>query len=318
MKPGSESKQLLRCSLLASICVALVAASAMAQEFRGTITGRVLDASAAAIPGAQVTVTNTATNVSNSVTTNEEGVYTVLYLADGRYNVIAEKAGFKKLLRTVEVRVGDKIALNLQLEVGSVTESVTIITEAPPLETGSATAGQVIDRRRISELPLSDGNPFSLVRLAPGIGYVGDLKFSRPFDNNGSSDFIADGVPRAAGHEFTLDGIPNTDDNGSSGNRVAFIPPADAVQEFKVETASFDAQQAHGAGATVNVALKSGTNAIHGTAYDFIRNDVLAANDYFLNRAGTPRPALRYNRYGGTVGGPIMIPRFGEGGKQPW
>src|SRR5262245_44609882 len=314
MKPGSELKQLLCCCLLASICLALVVQSATAQEFRGTITGRVLDASAAAIPGAQVTVTNTATNVSNSVTTNEEGVYTVLYLADGRYNVIAEKTGFKKLLRTVDVRVGDKLALDIQLEVGSVSEFVTITSDPPPLETSSATAGQVIDRRRISELPLSDCNPFTLVRLAPGIGYVGDLKFSRPFDNNGSSDFIADGVPRAAGHEFTLDGIPNTDDNGNSGNRVAFIPPADAVQEFKVEPADFAAQQAHGAGATVNVALKSGGNDFHGTAYDFIRNDVLAANDFFLNRAGTPRPALRYNRYGATIGGPIMLPRFGEGG----
>jgi len=318
MKPSSAPvKQLFHCCLLLFISLGLVAAPAVAQEFRGSVTGRVIDPSGASVPGAQVTVTNTATNVSHSVTTNEQGVYTVLYLADGRYNVIAEKAGFKKLLQTIEVRVGDKIALDLPLEVGSVTESVNITTEQP-LETNSATAGQVIDRRRISELPLSDGNPFTLVRLAPGIGYVGDLKFSRPFDNNGSSDFIADGVPRAAGHEFTLDGVPNTDDNGSSGNRVAFIPPADAVQEFKVETASFDAQQAHGAGATVNVALKTGTNAIHGTAYDFIRNDVLAANDYFLNRAGTVRPALRYNRFGGTVGGPIMIPRFGEGGHQPW
>jgi hypothetical protein len=109
--------------------------------------------------------------------------------------------------------------------------------------------------------------------------------------------------------------VPNTDDNGGSSNRVAFIPPADAVQEFKVETASFDAQQSHGAGATVNVAIKTGTNDLHGTVYDFIRNDVLSGNDYFLNRAGTKRPALRYNRFGATVGGPIMLPRFGEGGK---
>src|SRR3989441_11915502 len=200
--------------------------------------------------------------------------------------------GFKNPLRSVEVRVGDKLPLDLPLEVGSVTESVNIATK-PPLETNSATAGQVIDRRRISELPLSDGNPFSLVRLAPGIGYIGDLKFSRPFDNNGSSDFIADGVPRAGGHEFTLDGVPHTDDNGSNRNRVAFIPPADAVQEFKVETASFDAQQAHGAGATVNVALKSGTNTLHGSLYEFVRNDVLSANDFFLNRTNpvtTPTP----------------------------
>src|SRR5262249_57319713 len=157
------------------------------------------------------------------------------------------------------VRVGEKSPVDWRLEVGSVTETVNLAPE-PPLETNSATAGQVIDRRRISELPLSDGTPFTLVRLAPGIGYIGDLKFSRPFDNNGSSDFIADGVPRVGGHEFTLDGVPNTDDNGSSSNRVAFIPPADAVQEFKVETASFDAQQGHGAGATVNVALRSGSN----------------------------------------------------------
>jgi hypothetical protein len=314
MKFRSEQKRLLYCSLPAVIGLGLIVASAAAQEFRGSITGRVTDPSGAIIQGSQVTVTNSATNVSSSTTTNEDGIYTVLYLAPAQYTVMAEMKGFKKLLRTIEVRVGDKLTLDLPLEVGSVTESVNIATE-PPLETNSATAGQVIDRRRISELPLSDGNPFTLVRLAPGIGYIGDLKFSRPFDNNGSSDFIADGVPRAGGHEFTLDGIPNTDDNGTSGNRVAFIPPADAVQEFKVETLSFDAQQAHGAGATVNVALKTGTNSLHGTLYEFIRNDVLSANDYFLNRAGTPRPALRYNRFGGTVGGPIMLPRFGEGGR---
>src|SRR2546425_2613198 len=312
---SEQTRRFLSCCLLTLIGLGLIVASANAQEFRGSITGRVTDPSGAAVPGAQVTVTNTATNVAASVTTNDAGVSTALYLAPGRYTVAVEKQGFKKLLRTIEVRVSDKLTLDLPLEVGSVSESVTVTADAPVLETASATAGQVIDRRRISELPLSDGNPFTLVRLAPGIGYVGDLKFSRPFDNNGSSDFIADGVPRAGGHEFTLDGVPNTDDNGSSGNRVAFIPPADAVQEFKVETVSFDAQQAHGAGATVNVALKTGTNTLHGTLYEFIRNDVLSANDYFLNRAGTPRPALRYNRFGGTVGGPIILPRFGEGGR---
>lgn len=316
MKLTSElTKTALSCSLLPVIVLGLIVGSAVAQEFRGSITGRVTDPSGAAVPGSQVTVTNAGTNVSNSVTTNDAGVYTVLYLAPGRYTVVAEVRGFKKHQQAIEVQVGDKITLDMSLEVGSVSESVNVTAEAPLLQTNSASAGQVIDRRRISELPLSDGNPFTLVRLTPGIGYIGDLKFSRPFDNNGTSDFIADGVPRSGGHEFTLDGVPNTDDNGSSGNRVAFIPPADAVQEFKVETASFDAQQAHGAGATVNVALKTGTNGVHGTAYDFIRNDVLSGNDYFLNRAGTKRPALRYNRFGGTVGGPIMLPRFGEGGK---
>ncbi|MDQ2921937.1 MAG: carboxypeptidase regulatory-like domain-containing protein [Acidobacteriota bacterium] len=312
-----------------AICLCLVVGSTAAQEFRGSISGRLIDPSGGVIPGSQITITNTATNVSNSVTSNESGVYTALYLTPGRYTVVAEAKGFKKHVQTIDVRVGDKITLDLLLEVGTMTESVNVTADAPLLETGSASAGQVIDRRRISELPLSDGNPFTLVRLAPGIGYIGDLKFSRPFDNNGSSDFISDGVPRAGGHEFTLDGMPNTDDNGSSGNRVAFIPPADAVQEFKVETASFDAQQAHGAGATVNVVIKSGTNSLHGTVYEFVRNDVLSANDYFINRTNlvtnpsrdknkdgrADRDPLRYNRYGGTIGGPIMLPRFGMGGR---
>src|SRR5262245_52978802 len=307
----------IRITLIAALIIACGAAIGLAQEFRGSITGRVVDTNGAAVANAAVTITNTATNVTSSTTTNGDGDYTALYLIPGSYRVNVEATGFKKSTRqNVELRVGDKLQIDLQLEVGNVADTVNVTTDAPLLETNSATAGQVIDRRRISELPLSDGNPFSLTRLATGIGYVGDLKFSRPFDNNGTSDFISNGLSRGGGHEFTLDGVPNTDDNGSM--RVAFVPPADAVQEFKVETASFDAQQAHGAGATVNVALKSGTNSLHGTAYDFIRNDVLAANDFFLNRAGTPRPALRYNRYGGTIGGPIMLPRFGEGGHQPW
>jgi Carboxypeptidase regulatory-like domain/TonB dependent receptor len=314
----------IRINLIAVLIIACGAAIGLAQEFRGSITGRVVDNSGAAVANAAVTVTNTATNVSSSTTTNENGDYTALYLIPGSYSVTVEATGFKKSTRqNIEIRVGDKLQIDLQLEVGSVSDTVNVTTDAPLLETNTATAGQVIDRRRISELPLSDGNPFTLTRLAPGIGYVGDLKFSRPFDNNGTSDFISSGVSRAGGHEFTLDGIPNTDDNGNDGMRVAFIPPADAVQEFKVETASFDGQQGHGAGATVNVALRSGSNSLHGTAYEFIRNDVLSGNDYFLNRTNlvtTPdrdkdkdgkadRNPLRYNRYGGTVGGPIVLPK---------
>src|SRR5262245_38473570 len=253
---------------IATLIIACAAAIGLAQEFRGSITGRVVDNNGAAVANANVTVTNAATNVSSSATTNGDGDYTALYLPPGSYTVTVEASGFKKSTRqNVELRVGDKLQIDLRLEVGNVSDTVNVTSDAPILETNSATAGQVIDRRRISELPLSDGNPFTLTRLATGIGYVGDLKFSRPFDNNGSSDFISNGLSRGGGHEFTLDGIPNTDDNGNM--RVAFIPPADAVQEFKVETASFDAQQGHGAGATVNVALRSGTNSLHGTVYEF-------------------------------------------------
>ena len=312
----------IRITLIAALIIACAAVTGRAQEFRGSITGRVVDNNGAAVANAAVTVTNGATNASSSTTTNGDGDYTALYLIPGSYAVTVEAAGFKKSTRrNIEIRVGDKLQIDLQLEVGNVSDTVNVTSDAPLLETNTASAGQVIDRRRISELPLSDGNPFTLTRLATGIGYVGDLKFSRPFDNNGSSDFISNGISRGGGHEFTLDGIPNTDDNGST--RVAFVPPADAVQEFKVETASFDAQQGHGSGAAVNVALRSGSNSLHGTAYEFIRNDVLSANDFFLNRTNlvtnpssdkdkdgkADRAPLRYNRYGGTIGGPVVLPR---------
>jgi hypothetical protein len=327
MRIGRKSTKIVFTYLsIGFICLQLVSWPAFGQEVRGSITGRVVDGTDAAVVGAKVTVTNLSMNTSTSVKTDEGGTYSVFYLMPGKYSVTVEGQGFKKYVNQgIEVRVSDKLTLDLQLEIGAVQESVSVTSGTPLLDASSATAGQVIDGRRISELPLSDGNPFTLTRLAPGIGYVGDLKFSRPFDNNGSSDFISNGLPRGGGHEFTLDGVPNTDDNGS--NRVAFIPPADAVQEFKVETASFDAQQGHGAGATVNVALKNGTNSLHGTIYEFVRNDVLSANDFFLNRtnlAANPgrdknkdgkadRDPLRYNRYGATVGGPIWIPKLYDG-----
>ncbi len=304
--------------------VVLTGATVSAQDFRGAISGRVTEASGAAVNNAVVTVTNIATNAASNTTTNDSGEYSALYLTPGQYKVSVEAKGFKKSLRqNVEVRIGDKLALDVQLEVGAVQETVNITSDAPLLETNSASAGQVIDQRRIADLPLSDGNPFVLSRLSPGIAYVGDLKFSRPFDNSGAAAVIADGAPGR--NEFTLDGIPNMASGGGTNGagRVAFVPPAEATQEFKVETASYDGQQSHTAAATVNVALKSGSNGLHGSVYEFVRNDVLSANDFFLNRTNlttTPsrdknkdgkadRDALHYNRYGLTVGGPILFPK---------
>ena len=308
---GRQTRRRLFFLCLALLCSLVSASAIYAQEFRGTITGRVTDGTGAAVSGAQVAVTNTATNTSTWATTDETGDYTVLFLTPARYDVAVEARGFKKLLRReVEVRVGDKLTLDLALEVGEVAETVDIVSETPLLESASASSGQVIDRRRIAELPLSDGNPFALSRLAPGITYTGDLKFSRPFDNLGTSSVVSNGAP--GGNEFTLDGSPNTE---SRGPRVAFVPPADAVQEFKVVTVSFDAQQGHTAGANIDVTLRNGTNDFHGTLYEFVRNDILSANDFFLNRAGQPRDALRYNRYGGTLGGPVVLPRISSGGR---
>jgi carboxypeptidase family protein/TonB-dependent receptor-like protein len=291
--------------LICVLLVSMMSLSAWSQEFRGSISGRVTEASGAAVPGATVTITNLATNTSTTATTNENGSYTAIYLNPGSYTVAVEASGFKKVVRQgIEVRVADRLELDLVLEVGALADTVNITSDPSLLETNTASAGQVIDRRRISELPLSDGNPFVLTRLAAGIAYTSsDLLFSRPFDNGGTSSISANGA--RGGNEFTLDGSPNQ----ASGRRVAFVPPADAVQEFKVETSSFDAQQSHTAGATVNVMLRSGTNEFHGTAYEFVRNDILSANNFFSNLNGKERDVTRYNRFGGTIGGPVRMPK---------
>src|SRR5205823_8002705 len=197
--------------------------------------------------------------------------------------------------------------LDLTMEVGQVEETVLVTAQSPLLDLGSASAGQVIDEKRISLMPLSDGNPFVLTRLVPGIAYTGDLKFSRPFDNGGTSSINADGS--SGGNEFTLDGSPNM----ANGRRVAFVPPAGAVQEFKVETASFDAGTGHTAGAAVNVTLKSGTNSLKGETYYYLRRDELSATDFFVNKAGGTKPSVKYDRPGFNVGGPVRVPGLCNG-----
>ena len=280
--------------------LAAAAHPALAQESRGSISGTVRDNSGGALPGVTVSAVQQGTNRTTSAVTSDTGGFSLLFLQPGTYTISAELSGFKKVRReNVEVRVNDRVGVDLSMEIGGIEETVTVLAETPLLETRSGSQGQIIDQRRISLLPLSDGNPFILTRLAPGIAYTGDLKFSRPFDNAGTSNVVADGAPGA--NEFTLDGSPNM----ASGGRVAYVPPSDAVQEFKVESATFDAQQGHTAGATVNVAIKSGTNSFRGTGYFFYRDEKLSTNEYFLEKAGKPKSQMDYTRWGATLGGPI-------------
>src|SRR3954468_10015055 len=199
------------------------ASVASAQDFRGGITGRITDASGGRMPGVTVTVTNVATNVVSSTTTNGEGDYAVLFLNPGTYAIAAELSGFKKAVRqNLQVTVGEKLGVDVTLEVGTMSETVAVTAESPLLTTTSGSTGQTVGEQMISMIPLSDGNPFALARLAPGITYNGDLKFSRPFDNGGTSGIVAGGAQ--GGNEFSLDGSPNM----ANGRRVAVVPPAGA------------------------------------------------------------------------------------------
>ncbi|MGH9384785.1 MAG: TonB-dependent receptor domain-containing protein [Vicinamibacterales bacterium] len=284
------------------ICFAV---PAIGQDFRGAITGRISDTSNAVLPGTTVSATSDATNQVTSTVANSDGVYRLLYLTPGLYSVTAELSGFKKLVRQgIEVRIGERLTLDLHLELGRIEETISVVGESPLLDLSGGSSGQVIDEKRIALLPLSDGNPFVLTRLVPGVAYTGDLKFSRPFDNAGTSAINADGS--SGGNEFSLDGSPNM----ANGRRVAFVPPAGAVQEFRVATASFDAGDGHTAGAIVNVTLKSGTNALKGQSYFYTRDEKLSATDFFVNKTGGAKPELMYKRFGGSAGGPVRLPGY--------
>lgn len=295
----------LSCLLLASLL--------SAQETRGTITGTVTDPSGAAIAGAKLSAQNLQTNTIVLGTTGSDGTYVIPYLLPGPYTVTVEVQGFKKLVRQgIELRIAEKLNLDLRLEIGATQESVNVTADAPLLEVSTATSGQVIDRRRIAELPLSEGNPMTLVQLAPGIVITGGFNSNSALSNSGPSNWEVNGSP--GGNEYTLDGAPNTADRQTQGAaRVGLQPPTDAVEEFKVVTAGFDAQQGRTAGGSVDVAVRSGSNEFHGSLYEFVRNDIFMANSFFFNRQGQPKQARRYNRFGGTVGGPISIPKVYDG-----
>jgi hypothetical protein len=253
-----------------------------------------------------VTATNVATNVASTTTTNSEGDFQVLFLNPGTYALSAELSGFKKIVRTnLEVRVGEKLGVDLTLEVGTMSETVSVTAESPMLVTTSGSTGQTISEKTIAMMPLSDGNPFALARLAPGIAYNGDLKFSRPFDNGGTSGIVTGGA--SGGNEFTLDGSPNM----ANGRRVAFVPPAGAVQEFKVETASFDAASGHTGGRHwgVNVTLKSGTEQPERIRLtpNTVR-DKLAEKDFFVIKANAAKAVSTTYRPRLTFGGPVVLP----------
>jgi Carboxypeptidase regulatory-like domain/TonB dependent receptor len=287
------------------------------QEFRATVTGRVADPSGAAIQGAKVIIKNLQTNEESVQTTSDEGNYTVPFLIPGRYSATVEAAGFKRSVRdNLELHVNDKVTLDVTLEVGQVEQTVMVSAGAPLLEADTATRGQVIENMRVNELPLNAGrNPIMLATLAPGVQYNGNPQFFRPFDNGDNAQFsINGGLNRH--NEFLLDGAPNNavqdpDTNRARGsNTIAFVPPVDATDEFKVMTNTYDAQYGRTSGGIINVTMKSGGNDFHGTGYDFIRRYQWDANQFANNARG--RYTTNANAKPPDVIVPANDPRLGQ------
>jgi hypothetical protein len=286
-------------ALVAALACTL-ATGIQAQDSRGALGGRVTDVTGGVLPGAAVTVVNAGTNTTTSLTTGAGGQYAALYLNPGTYHVSVELPGFRKTVReNVAVHVGDKINLDFQLQAQAVAEEVEVVAAPPLLESGSATTGQVIDSKLISEIPMGDGTAYGLTRLVAGASFERSYALQRPMDNDNLRGVTVSGTLSS---EFTLDGSSNV---GSSA-RVAIQPPADSIQEFKVETAVYDAQVGHTGAGSVNLALKSGTNQLHGAASFYNRDDSRSANLFASNANGTGKTPRDYNRFSATLGGPIF------------
>ena len=301
-----------------------------AQEIRSVIYGRVVDPQATVVAGAKVTVTNADTNTTVALTTNQTGYFEANFLLPGNYRLTAESTGFKTTIRSgIVVPVGTRLEIDLKLELGNVTESISVVAEAPLLETTAMSAGRVIDNRSVSDLPIMSGNAVLLAKLAPGIFLTDNNRYAPISLGGAPSSFVTSGG--IAGNEYSIDGAPNL----GQGREIAAIPHADAVQEVKVDTAGFDAAIGHTAGANVMLMTKAGTNSYRGTLSEqhwqnrwrgtpfftkqlYYRNisAAEASGNHQLAeelRARPKQPTGRSNTYAATIGGPVVLPKIYNG-----
>jgi hypothetical protein len=280
----------------------LFALPVSAQLYTGSITGTVTDPSGAVVPGAQVRATDDERGFAYAAKTDESGRYALRSVPPGKYSVVVEAANFQRAKKTGVVLAVDQIAgVDFTLSVGAAAITVEVRAQHVELQTEDATTGQVVDRRFINDLPLVGRDFLNLTYLAPGITDV-DNDCKGCMDNN----FISNGS-RNATADILLDGVSSTNFEQNSGILApTYTPSVDAVEEFKVQQSNFSAEYGFTGSTLVNVITRSGTNKFHGTLYEFLRNDVFDANEWFNEQAGNPRPAHRENDFGGTIGGPII------------
>jgi hypothetical protein len=274
----------------------------------GAISGLVLDTSGAAIEGAEVQIIDTRTEaLARRGSTNVDGAFTIPLLPPGTYSVVVNKSGFAEAKsESIEVHVTETVRVTIPLKPGSITEKVEISAQVATVETTNATTGQSIGTETVRELPLATQNYQQLLTLSTGA--QSDLNAAAQL-GRGSVKLFVNGQ-REDNNNYLIEGISATDYNVAQATYVP-LPNPDVIQEFKVQTSLYDASQGRNGGGNINAILKSGTRTYHGDVYEFFRNDVLNANDFFLNSQGLARPAVKQNIFGGSVGGPVVKEKLG-------
>lgn len=303
---SSRGWRLLPLLLAGLILIAAAPSAAFAQAVTGTLLGTVTDSTGAVIAGAKVTVTNQNTGLTRTVKTDAIGEYTVPSIPTGIYIVLVELDGFKATaLSNVEIGVDQRAKIDVRLEVGAMTESVTIEAQTPLVQTSSSELGTTVKDEQIQALPLNGRNFVSLTRTVPGVlrGNIGaNIDGAGSLAWRASASFSANGQ-RARDNNFMLDGVDN---NETWLQTVVIFPSVDALDEFKLQTSTYSAEFGRSLGGVVNLQIKSGTNSYRGSVFEFHRNDAFDANNFFNNRAGRPKPDFKQNQFGFTIGGPVF------------
>jgi hypothetical protein len=297
--------------LVASIC----ALSLRAQESRGTLTGAVKDPQGSAVPDAEIVARHMGTNFENRTTTNVSGVYVIPFLNIGSYTLTVTAKGFKKAVkRDIQLSVGERHQVDFELELGAVSDTVTISASADLLDTADASRGTLFDANKIADLPLLGKNTYTLAYQANGVLHInpqGSIT-DRPYDNGGM-DAIRINGGQAFTNEYLLDGAPNTNVERGNVNSLSFVPPPEAVEEMAVQSNNYDAQYGRTGGGVISASLKSGTNTLHGSLYEYYRDKILNANTWQGNFAGQPRGPFLWNQPGATANGPVYLPKLYDG-----
>ncbi|MGB8727014.1 MAG: carboxypeptidase regulatory-like domain-containing protein [Candidatus Sulfotelmatobacter sp.] len=287
---------------LTTAIIVLLPAALFAQGYFGTVSGILTDPSEAAIQGVKVTLLDEQKGYKFTTTSNDEGRYLFVSIPPGVYSVTAETQGFEKTVRThIKLNVSENATANLTLKVASASQKIEVTAQTQSIATEDAVTGQVVDRRFINDLPLIDRNVMDLTYLAPGVTDVDDQ-----CPNCGGTNFVSNGS-RGASADILSDGasITNFEPNGGVTQAV-YVPSPEAVEEFKVQQSNFSAEYGFSGASIINMITRSGTNTFHGSVYDFVRNTITDANDWFNNRYGIPIPPVHRHEFGGTIGGPIL------------